>query len=70
MDILLLLIPVSLVLVGLITWTLMWAIQSGQFEDLEGPAHQIIMDDDGIKSSAQQSATSASDAHNADNANL
>ncbi len=48
MDILLLLIPVSLIIVGLIAWALMWSIQSGQFEDMEGPAHEIIMDDDGI----------------------
>ncbi len=49
MESLLLLIPISLLLVGVIIWALMWSIKSGQFEDLEGPAHQIIMDDDGIK---------------------
>ncbi len=25
---------------------LVWAIKSGQFEDMEGPATRIIMDDD------------------------
>jgi nitrogen fixation-related uncharacterized protein len=24
----------------------MWAIRSGQFDDMEGPAHSILMDDD------------------------
>jgi nitrogen fixation-related uncharacterized protein len=24
----------------------MWTIKSGQYEDLEGPAHRILMDDD------------------------
>jgi cbb3-type cytochrome oxidase maturation protein len=46
MEIIYLLIPLSLLLVGLIIWIFIWAIRSGQFDDLEGPAHQIIMDDD------------------------
>ncbi len=45
MDILILLIPLSLILVGVIAWVMLWATKSGQF-DLEGPAHSIIMDDD------------------------
>jgi cbb3-type cytochrome oxidase maturation protein len=46
MEIIYLLIPLSVVLVGLIIWIFLWAIRSGQFDDLEGPAHSIIMDDD------------------------
>ncbi|HQT00526.1 MAG: cytochrome oxidase maturation protein, cbb3-type [Hydrogenophilales bacterium 16-64-46] len=46
MDILLLLIPLSLVLVGGIAWVMLWAAKSGQFDDLEGPGHSVIMDDD------------------------
>lgn len=46
MEILLLLIPVSLLLVGLIAWVLLWAAKHGQFDDLEGPAHSVLMDDD------------------------
>ncbi len=46
MEIIYLLIPLSLVLIGLIGWAFVWAIRSGQFDDLEGPAHRIIMDDD------------------------
>jgi len=46
MDILLLLIPLSLVLVGAIAWFMLWAAKSGQFDDPEGPAHSVIMDDD------------------------
>lgn len=46
MDILILLIPLSLVVVGVIAWIMLWAARSGQFDDLEGPAHSIIMDDD------------------------
>lgn len=46
MDILYLLIPISVILVGLIALVLLWAVKHGQFEDLEGPAHRILMDDD------------------------
>ena len=46
MDILYLLIPVSLIIVAIAIWVFMWAIRSGQYEDLEGPAHRILMDDD------------------------
>lgn len=45
MDVLYLLIPLSVVLVfaaGAVFW---WALGSGQFEDLEGPAHRILADD-------------------------
>jgi len=46
MEILYLLIPLSLVLVGVIAWIMIWAVRAGQFEDLEGPGQSIIMDDD------------------------
>ena len=46
MDILYLLIPLSLVLVLLIGAVFWWAVDNGQFEDLEGPAHRILHDDD------------------------
>lgn len=46
MDILYLLIPLSVVLVFLIGVVFWWAVHSGQFEDMEGPAHRILMDDD------------------------
>lgn len=46
MDILYLLIPLSLVLVFCIGAVFWYALKSGQFEDLEGPAHRILLDDD------------------------
>ena len=33
-------------LVAAIVAGLFWAVKSGQFDDLEGPAHQILMDDE------------------------
>ena len=49
MEVLYLLIPLSLLLVGLIIWVFLWAIRSGQFDDLQGPAYRILMDDDDVK---------------------
>lgn len=46
MEILYLLIPLSLVFVAVIAGVFLWAVKSGQFEDMEGPAHRILMDDD------------------------
>jgi cbb3-type cytochrome oxidase maturation protein len=46
MEILYLLIPISIVLVFLIGVLFWWSLKSGQFDDMEGPAHRILQDDD------------------------
>jgi cbb3-type cytochrome oxidase maturation protein len=46
MEILLLLIPVSVLLVFVIGAVFWWSVRSGQFDDLDGPAHRILADDD------------------------
>ncbi|MYL23042.1 cbb3-type cytochrome oxidase assembly protein CcoS [Vreelandella massiliensis] len=46
MKILYLLIPLSLVLLGLAVWAFFWAVKNDQFDDLEGPAHRILFDED------------------------
>ena len=46
MSILYLLIPLSLILLGLAVWAFFWAVKHDQFEDLEGPAYRILFDDD------------------------
>ena len=46
MEIIYLLLPIALILVVIIVWVFMWAVKSDQFEDLEGPAHRIIMEKD------------------------
>jgi len=43
-----LLIPMSVVMVLLIGAVFWWSVHSGQFDDLEGPAHRILADDDGV----------------------
>lgn len=46
MDILIILIPIALCLglVGLVAF--IWTLKNNQYDDLEGAAHRILMDDD------------------------
>jgi cbb3-type cytochrome oxidase maturation protein len=44
MEIIYLLIPLSIILVSLIIAGFLWAVNSDQFDDLEGPAHRILQD--------------------------
>ena len=46
MEILYLRIPLSVVLVFVIGAAFWWSLHSGQFDDLDGPAHCVLMDDD------------------------
>jgi len=46
MDILYLLIPLSIVLVLLVGVVFWFALRSGQFDDLDGPALKVVLDDD------------------------
>ena len=44
MTVLLLLIPLSLVLLGVAVWAFIWAVGRGQFDDLDSPALDILVD--------------------------
>ena len=46
MESLFLLIPLSLAIVALAVWLFFRMSDTGQFDDMEGPAHSILMDDD------------------------
>ncbi|QYF92697.1 cbb3-type cytochrome oxidase assembly protein CcoS [Massilia sp. PAMC28688] len=46
MESLYLLVPLSLVIVALAAWIFFGAADSGQFDDLEGPALRVLHDDD------------------------
>lgn len=46
MEMLIILIPIALILTGFAFWAFFWSVNSGQFDDLESPAHSILYDDD------------------------
>jgi cbb3-type cytochrome oxidase maturation protein len=45
-PILLFLIGLSVLIFIALGFAIWWAVRSGQFEDMEGPAQRILMDDD------------------------
>lgn len=45
MEIIYLLVPLSLIFLVLGIWFFFWAIKYKQFDDMEGPAHRILLDD-------------------------
>ena len=46
MDIIVVLIPIALFLGLLGLGAFLWALKSGQFDDLDGAAHRILFDDE------------------------
>jgi cbb3-type cytochrome oxidase maturation protein len=45
MDSLLWIVPLSLLLVALALWAFFWAVDAGQFEDLESPGWSVLEED-------------------------
>ena len=52
MSALYILIPVAIGLVGFAIWLFFWAVDSGQYDDLDSPAHSILFDDEDPKHQA------------------
>lgn len=46
MQVLYVLVPLSVMLVAIGVVFFVWAAKTGQFDDLEGPAHRILFDED------------------------
>ncbi|WP_163834131.1 cbb3-type cytochrome oxidase assembly protein CcoS [Spartinivicinus ruber] len=54
MESIYLLIPIALLFVAIGVWIFFWAVDSGQFDDLESPAHSILFDDEPRSNPQQQ----------------
>ena len=46
MNMLYVLIPLAVVLLAFAVWALVWAIRTGQFDDLESHGWSVVLDDD------------------------
>jgi len=46
MSMIFVLIPLAVLLLGVAVWALLWAIKSGQFDDLESHGWSVVLDDD------------------------
>ena len=54
MEVLFLLIPLAIVIAFIIAAVFFWSVKSGQFDDMQGPAHTILMDDDSPKNLSEE----------------
>ncbi len=48
MEVVYLLVPLAIILAGVVVWAFFWSVKSGQFDDLDGPAHRVLMDEDEV----------------------
>ncbi len=55
MSMIALLIPLSLILVVIAVWAFLWAVNAGQFDDLDTPAWDMLSDDDSTLSVKSES---------------
>lgn len=62
MEVIYILIPISLVLLAVIVGVFLWSVRSGQFDDMEGPAYRILMDDDRPETTSSEESNSENSA--------
>lgn len=46
MTVLYILVPIAVLLVIIAIGVFVWAVNTGQYDDLDGPAHSILFDDE------------------------
>lgn len=56
MDIIFITVPVTLAFIGVSIAIFFWASKGGQFDDLDGPAHRILFDDDSPETKDKEKA--------------
>lgn len=59
MEILYLMVPLGLVLVGFGLWAFFWAVGSGQFDDLDSPGWSVLDDERQRKAGASDTEVSS-----------
>lgn len=50
------LIPAALLIVSAIVWLFLWAVNSGQYDDLDSPARRLLMDEDSTPQNSHEAA--------------
>lgn len=50
------LIPAALLIVSAIVWLFLWAVNSGQYDDLDSPARRLLMDEDSTPQNGREAA--------------
>jgi cbb3-type cytochrome oxidase maturation protein len=62
MEVIYLLIPLSLLFLVASVWFFSWAVRNAQYDDLQGPAHRIILDDRDRQRTLTEAAKSSTEA--------
>ena len=70
MESMFILVPISIILAFIIGWFFWWSGKNGQFDDLEGPAHRILMDDDSTEKLIEKDENKESMSLKKDNLNF
>jgi len=52
MEVMLILIPVTVALVGVALWSFIWSVKNDQFDDLDKEAYSILFDDPPVEPAA------------------
>ncbi|AIR91436.1 cbb3-type cytochrome oxidase assembly protein CcoS [Pseudomonas cremoricolorata] len=63
MPALYIMIPAAVLLVGVAIYIFFWAVDSGQYDDLDSPAHSILFDDQDPAHQAAIHSQQHTDAH-------
>lgn len=63
MGMIYILIPLSLVLVGVAVWGFLWAVEAGQFDDLDTPAWDVLGEDQHEPTQAEREPSANSSPH-------
>ncbi|WP_152224383.1 cbb3-type cytochrome oxidase assembly protein CcoS [Pseudomonas sp. SCB32] len=61
-------IPIAVLIVGICICIFFWAVNSGQYDDMDSPAHSILFDDEDPKHQAgvdEAEGTDPKDKHDA-----
>ncbi len=45
LDILYFIVPIALAFAGVGVWAFIWSVRSGQYDDMSGPGHRVLIDD-------------------------
>lgn len=69
MTFLYILVPIAVALVIIAIWVFTWAVDSGQYDDLDGPAHSILFDDEDPAHLAAQPETKPTEPDEEDDLN-
>ncbi|MDT3669272.1 MAG: cbb3-type cytochrome oxidase assembly protein CcoS [Aromatoleum sp.] len=56
MESLYILVPLSVVLVFVIGAVFWWSLKSGQYDDMEGPAYRMLLDDKDVPTADEEGA--------------